>query len=229
VRAVNLLPTTPRVEERRDETQGRARAGKAAAIAAALALVIAAAGVGYTFTQARSDANARRASLEQVQAELAQRQAAVTVSAAVAAQRHAHLTAFTSAASSGTAWDRVLEQLSRVLPPGAWLESLASTAATPGTGATPASSDTASSTGSGVVMSNALSTPSAAAPAAVTVTLTGYARTQEIVASVLERLALIPALSDVSLLATQRTEVAGEQVVQFTIGANVHSAEGIDR
>jgi hypothetical protein len=44
------------------------------------------------------------------------------------------------------------------------------------------------------------------------------------VAQVLDRLALIPALSDVSLQSTQRAD--GNQPLQFTIGATLRSAGG---
>ena len=109
------------------------------------------------------------------------------------------------------AWDGLLDQLSRVLPQGAWLESLQAT------GGAVASAPTAATTAS------ATPAPTAAPTGFV---VTGKARSQEIVASVLERLALIPALSDVSLQSTQRADVAGKKAVQFTIGANVRSPGG---
>ena len=76
--------------------------------------------------------------------------------------------------------------------------------------------------------SNALSSPtSTTTPTGGTFTVSGFARSQSIVASVLDRLALIPALSDVSLQSTQRTTVGTKAAVQFTINANVRSAGGI--
>ena len=48
-------------------------------------------------------------------------------------------------------------------------------------------------------------------------------------ASALDRLALIPALSDVSLQSTQRAGVAGKQALQFTIAANLRSTGGMPR
>ena len=48
-------------------------------------------------------------------------------------------------------------------------------------------------------------------------------------ARALDRLALIPALSDVTLQSTQRADVAGKQALQFTIGANLRSTGGIPR
>ena len=93
-------------------------------------------------------------------------------------------------------------------------------------GATSAAATTANAT-SAVVTTNGLS-PSggAAAPAGTTFTVTGNALSQDAVARVLDRLALIPALSDVSLQSMQRADVAGKKAMQFTIVANVRTAGG---
>jgi hypothetical protein len=47
------------------------------------------------------------------------------------------------------------------------------------------------------------------------------------VARALDRLALIPALSDVTLQSTQRADVNGKKALKFTIGANLRSTGGI--
>ena len=67
----------------------------------------------------------------------------------------------------------------------------------------------------------------AAAPTGFVVT--GSARSQAAVARALDRLALIPALSDVSLQSTQRADVGSKTALQFTIGANLRSTGGIAR
>ena len=203
MRAVNLLPA-PRAEKRQWTT-------KSTAVAAGLVFVLVSVAAGFGFVQARSDVSDRQSTLDGLQAEVAQLQASAALSAAETSQMQAHLAAVSAAGSGRMAWDGLLDQLSRVLPQGAWLESLQAT------GAAVASTPTAATTAS--------ATPApTAAPTGFTVT--GKARSQEIVASVLERLALIPALSDVSLQSTQRADVAGKKAVQFTIGANVRSAGG---
>ena len=203
MRAVNLLPA-PRAEKRQWTT-------KSTAIAAGLVFVLVSVAAGFGFVQARSDVSDRQSTLDGLQAEVAQLQASAALSAAESSQMQAHLAAVSAAGSGRMAWDGLLDQLSRVLPQGAWLESLQAT------GAAVASTPTAATTAS--------ATPApTAAPTGFTVT--GKARSQAIVASVLERLALIPALSDVSLQSTQRADVAGKKAVQFTIGANVRSAGG---
>jgi hypothetical protein len=68
---------------------------------------------------------------------------------------------------------------------------------------------------------------SASAPTGFVVT--GNALSQATVAQVLDRLALIPALSDVSLQSTQPSGAAGTKAVQFTIGAKLRSAGGTAR
>src|SRR4051812_24133095 len=123
MRAVNLLPA-PRVETRQDDGQGRARTTKAAAVAAGLMVACVTAAVGFAFVHERSAANDRRSTLDGLQAKVAQTQAAKASSAAVAAKDQGHLAAVTSAASGRMAWDGLLDQLSRVMPPGASLETL---------------------------------------------------------------------------------------------------------
>ena len=70
------------------------------------------------------------------------------------------------------------------------------------------------------------SSGAAAAPAGATLTVAGNALSQDTVALVLDRLALIPALSDVSLQSMQRADVAGKKAMQFSIVANVRTAGG---
>src|SRR4051794_1615194 len=219
MRPFNLLPA-PGAETRHEESQSSA---KRIALAMGLTAVLVAIVFGLAFSQARSGANDRHATLTRLQAEVAQTQAASAITAAEAARTQAHLAAVTSAASGRTAWDGLLGQLSRVMPQGAWLETLQTTAAA----AAPATPADATSTGSASVTTNGLSSSAATPAAAATLTVTGFARSQSIIPSVLERLALIPALSDVSLQATQLTDVGGRKAAQFTINANVQSAGGI--
>ncbi len=119
MRAVNLLPA-PRVDKR-PERRPRAvlRTTKAIAVAAgARARAGRGRSSGSPSRRRRSDVSDRQATLEGLEAEVAQSQAAASVSAAVAAQTQAHLAAVTAAASGRTAWDGLLDQLSRVMPRG---------------------------------------------------------------------------------------------------------------
>ena len=213
MRAVNLLPA-PRTDNRRDDGPNRLRSTKAMAAAAGAVLVLVAAVSGVAFTKARSDVSDRQSTLNGLQAELAGAQAKAAVSAAAAGKTQAHLIAVSNAASGRIAWDGLLDQLSRVMPRGVWLESLQAT--NPADPAAAAAASTAST---------ATATPAAgAAPTGFVVT--GYARTQSTVARALERLVLMPALSDVSLQSSTRSDVGTKKAIKFTIGANVRSAGG---
>src|SRR4051794_18692837 len=220
MRPFNLLPA-PGAEKRQEESQ---RSARTIAVAAGLTLVLVAIVFGLAFSQARTAADDRHATLTRLEAEVAQTQAASALTAAEAARTQAHLAAVTSAASGRTAWDGLLGQLSRVMPQGAWLESLQTTAAA---AAAPSTLPDSSSTSASVTTNGLSSSASATPAAAATLTVTGFARSQSIIPSVLERLALIPSLSDVSLQATQRADVAGKKAAQFTINANVQYAGGI--
>jgi Tfp pilus assembly protein PilN len=210
MRAVNLLPD-PRTDKRHADRPSRLQSTKAIAAAAGAVLVLVAAVSGVAFTKARSDVSDRQSTLNGLQAELAGVQATVAVSAAAADQTQAHLAAVSTAASGRIAWDGLLDQLSRVMPRGAWLESLQGTNAAP---AAPAAASTSTT-----------SAPVAgAAPTGFVVT--GYARSQATVARALDRLVLMPALSDVSLQTSERSDVGTKKAFKFTIGANVRSAGG---
>ena len=210
MRAVNLLPD-PRTDKRHADRPSRLQSTKAIAAAAGAVLVLVAAVSGVAFTKARSDVSDRQSTLNGLQAELAGVQAKAAVSATAADQTQAHLAAVSTAASGRIAWDGLLDQLSRVMPRGAWLESLQ------GTNAAPA-----------VAASTSTSTPStpAAGAAPTGFVVTGYARSQATVARALERLVLMPALSDVSLQTSERSDVGTKKAFKFTIGANVRSAGG---
>ena len=195
MRAVNLLPDS---RGRRGVGRDRLRTSKAIAVTAGAALILVAALSGVAFTKARSDVSARQDTLKGLQGELAAAQAKAAVSAAVAGQTEAHFAAVSTAASGRTAWDGLLDQLSRVVPRGAWLESLQATSAVDPAAARHVDLDrqrTAPAT--------------SAAPTGFVVT--GYARSQATVARALERLVLMPALSDVTLQSTQRTDVGVEE------------------
>jgi Tfp pilus assembly protein PilN len=210
MRAVNLLPD-PRTDKRHADRPSRLQSTKAIAAAAGAVLVLVAAVSGVAYTKARSDVSDRQSTLKGLQAELVGVQAKAAVSATAADQTQAHLAAVSTAASGRIAWDGLLDQLSRVMPRGAWLESLQGTNAAPAAPA-PASTSTTS--------------PPAAGTAPTGFVVTGYARSQATVARALDRLVLMPALSDVSLQSSERSDVGTKKAIKFTIGANVRSAGG---
>ena len=166
MRGVNLLPA-PRVEKRQAAAQSGLRSTNGIAAAAGAVLVLVAVLLALGFVQGRSDVSDRRATLEGLEAQVAQKQAAASVSAAVAAQAQAHLAAFTAASSGRSNWDGLLDQLARVMPQGVWLDTMQ---LTPGATVAPATTGNATSA---VVTTNGLS-PSGAASAPAGTTLHGH-------------------------------------------------------
>jgi len=219
MRAVNLLPA-PRVEKQ-DGSQSRLRSTNAIAAAAGAVLVLVTVLLALGFVQGRSDVSDRRTTLDRLEAQVAQKQADASVSAAAAAKVQSQLAAFTAASSGRANWDGLLDQLARVMPRGAWLDTLQLTP-----GATNAAATTENATSAAVTTNGLSSSGGAATPAGTTFTVTGNALSQDTVARALDRLALIPALSDVSLQSMQRADVAGKKAIQFTIVANVRTPGG---
>jgi Tfp pilus assembly protein PilN len=111
---------------------------------------------------------------------------------ALAADKGARVGALSAALSGRIAWDRVLRQVSLVLPEDVWLTNL--TAAAPD--------------------------PAAVVPGSG-FTLTGSTYSQNGVARFLSRLGVIPDLANVRLQASQSALVNERELVQFTILADV--------
>ena len=147
----------------------------------------------------------RRTTLAQVEQDLAAANAAAAAARTARETAEARLAAVKGIASQRVAWENVLTDLSRVLPENVWLQTLQATKAAG-----------AAATG----------TPAAAVPTAFTVT--GSAGSQRDVALVLDRLALLPWLSDVTLQSSIRGGTAGgnQSAVQFTIAASLGSTGG---
>src|SRR3954471_14106090 len=232
MRAFNLLPA-PRVETRQDDGRRSARTTRAVAIAAGLMVAVVTAALGFAFVQERSAVNDRRSTLDGLQAKVDHTHPSAAPSAAVATKTQGHLAAITSAASGRMAWGGLLDQLSRVMPAGTSLESLqandgAGTSSTSAsTSTSPPSTSTTTSSSPASKLSSSATSGTPAAPTGFVVT--GSARSQALVARALDRLALIPALSDVTLQSTPRADVAGKTARRFTIGANLRSMGGVPR
>ncbi|HEX4929140.1 MAG TPA: PilN domain-containing protein, partial [Gaiellaceae bacterium] len=114
------------------------------------------------------------------------------------AAKGARIGALSAALTSRVPWDRVLRQVSLILPEDVWLTNLAAS----------------------------VPTKSAAGPAAATssgFTVTGSTYSQNGVARFLSRLSVIPDLANVRLQSSQSTVVSNRELVQFTILADVRS------
>jgi Tfp pilus assembly protein PilN len=123
----------------------------------------------------------------------------------LAGEQSARVGALSTAMSSRVSWDRVFREFSLVLPDDVWLTSL--TAKSPISPAT-----NASSTGGSTVPSM--------------FTIQGRTYSHDGVARLLSRLQLVPDLTNVQLVSSTRSKVGNQPVVDFTIAADIPTAEG---
>jgi Tfp pilus assembly protein PilN len=210
MRAVNLLPA--------DATRGRrwvaadgGRADKRFLLTAAAVAGVVVLALGAAFVHAHSVASDRQETLAGLEQEVAVAQAKAASAQAARASAQARRVAVTEVTSKRVTWEQVLRDLGRVLPRNVLLENLQAQSPTP-TVATSTTSTTATPT-------------TGSAPTAFVVT--GYTSSQKSVARVIDRLAVLPWLSDVSLQQSTRGDAGkGGLTVQFTIGANLSSTGG---
>ena len=192
MRAVNLLP---RDEVKRSFEAKRGVVFGSAAGAALVTVVLASMSIsaGGSIGEKQAELDAMRAEIAAVPTPTVND---TSNDDALAAEKGARIGALSSALTSRVAWDRVLRQVSLVLPEDVWLTNLTATAPT----------------------------TSATAPAAAAASgfmLTGSTYSQNGVARFLSRLSVIPDLENVRLQSSQSALVSERELVQFTILADV--------
>ena len=197
MRAVNLLPQDeqPRSFAAYRGVAFGAGGGVALVSVALAALTISAGGAIQQQSAERDSLNAELAALPPAPVD----QQESSTNAALVFEKNQRITALSSALSTRVAWDRVLSQISQVLPEDVWLTSLTS------------QSEPA----------DASATTGAVAATGASVTLIGSTYSQRGVARLLARLGVLPALSDVQLLSSSTQEMKPKNIVQFTIQATV--------
>jgi Tfp pilus assembly protein PilN len=126
----------------------------------------------------------------------------------VLTQREQRSLALASALGKRVSWDRVLRRFALVLPDDVWLTSV--------TGNVPLDPTSTA----------ALTTTSALPAAATELTIVGSTYSQASVARLLERLSVVPDLTDAQLTSSQSTTVANQKVINFTIVANIRNGKG---
>jgi hypothetical protein len=187
-------------------------------VVVALAAFALAHSASKTENESRSQSDAVRALI----ARLPKPRTPIVPTSSIVQERSERLAAFTLALQSRVALDKVLRQVGLVLPGDAWLTGFK--AAAPATTG-PQAPGTSGASGS-------TSSPSSATSAADQgVTIDGATYSQEAVARVLSRLALVPLLEDVQLTSSAVVEPSPSQagqprkklrkVVAFTITASV--------
>jgi Tfp pilus assembly protein PilN len=210
MQAVNLLPAgAARASRWGAADAGAARRVLVTAAAAAGAVIVAS---GAAFFQAHSTVSDRRATLDDLKPKVAVAQAEAASAQAARANMQARRTAVTTVTSQRMTWEQVLRDLANVLPGNVRLQNLQAQSPTPVSGsALSTTSTTTTTTGT---------TPTA-------FLITGFTGSQKAVARVMDRLSLLPWLSDVSLQQSTRSDTGrGSKAVQFTIGANLSSTGG---
>jgi Tfp pilus assembly protein PilN len=202
MRSVNLLP-------RDDQQRSRKRQNVPALVSTAL-VVLATGLLGVLYFSAKGTAETHEFELQGVQAELATLPTPAELAAENApkqkltAEHNARVAALSQALTHRVAWDRVLREISLVLPDDVWLKELhADSPRKPGVAASPA-------------------TPSGQPPQLMS--LTGYTYSHAAVARFLTRLALVPDLQNVWLERSQRITLAERPVISFTVKADVRPA-----
>lgn len=198
MKAVNLLP-----REYEQVKKGPSRPVVAGCAAAVLATVVLAGG----YLQASSALGKKNAELGQARVRLAaipRPVAPPSTATGIPEQRQARVAALSSALSQRVAWDRVLREVSLVLPDDVWLSQLSGQA--PAAAADP----TAVTTG----------------PAGQGLHIVGFTYSQAGVARLLSRLDVIPELERVTLNSSTQSPTDGttRSVVQFDIGADLRTA-----
>ena len=196
MRAVNLLP--------RDEAKRSFEANRGVVFGGVGGAALATAVLASMMISAGGAASSKQQELDGVRAQIAAIPTVPVIDTskedALAAEKGARIGALSAALGGRIAWDRVLRQVSLVLPEDVWLTSLAASAA-----AAPAPDATeAAAAGSGF-------------------TLTGATYSQNGVARFLSRLAVIPDLANVRLQSSQSQLVNERELVQFTILADVRA------
>ena len=198
MRAVNLLP--------RDEAKRSFAANRGVVFGGVGGAALATAVLASMMISAGGAASSKQQELDGVRAQIAAIPTVPVIDTskedALAAEKGARIGALSAALGGRIAWDRVLRQVSLVLPEDVWLASLtasASAAAAPAPDATQAAA-----AGSGF-------------------TLTGATYSQNGVARFLSRLAVIPDLANVRLQSSQSQLVNERELVQFTILADVRA------
>jgi Tfp pilus assembly protein PilN len=210
MRAVNLLPADATRGRRWGAGAGDRGATKRVFVVAALVAAVLMAVLAAAFVQAHSSVGDKQETLAGLEQEVATAKAKAAAVQAARARSQARRVAVTEVNSKRITWEQVLRDLSRVLPGNVWLQNLQAQSPTPTVGASTAAMSTAT-TGT---------TPTA-------FVVSGFTSSQKGVARVMDRLSVLPWLSDVSLQQSTRADtVSGGKAVQFTIGANLSSTGG---
>jgi Tfp pilus assembly protein PilN len=183
VRAVNLLP--------RDEQRERLQGARPSLLLAGGGVIVATALAMFLASSAAGDASDSRTELQAVETEIANLpkvEDAIVTHGTIVRERSDRVAALSAALSTRVPFDRVLREISFVLPGDAWLTQLDAIA--------PAS----------VVPAAAGAAPPPPSTTPAGVTIEGATYSHDSVARVLARLSVVPSLENVRLTSSARVE-----------------------
>jgi len=215
--AVNLLPAYARPGHPWAAV-GRDLSARRVLKAGTVAACVVAVGLGAGYYLERSVVNHRQATLADVQAQVAVVDAKAAPLLAAQAAAAARMAAAGSASEKRVAWEALLSDVSRVLPKQVYLQSLSAQSPTPlASGAAVAAPTTSPGT------------PVPATPTASGFTATGVASSHVTVAVILDRLASLPWLTNVTLVSSASGSTTGTTLSRgdaFTVTAGFNAIGG---
>jgi hypothetical protein len=225
MRAINLLPNQAAAQATSGFGGKLPFVGSAAVPAIALILIF----VGYS--SGHSAVSTKQAQLATVNAQvLALAKPAVSVvpttppvdTSGLVTERTERLAALQSVIGNEITWDTMLLDVARVLPANVWLTSLTVISPTPAdVVVTPLVAPAATTTTAGETPPVAPTPAAAPTPGPIGFTIEGSTYTQADVASLLQRLQLLPTLTNVSLVSATQTPVGTKDTVTFNITATL--------
>jgi Tfp pilus assembly protein PilN len=222
--AVNLLPPEHRPTGRLTTLGAGLTPDRVLPIGGAVAGVVVLFLASF-YVYERSVVSSKQNALASQQAQLAAIQSRAQVVQDAETQVTARTTVVNSVIGARMVWDSSLGDLARVLPGGVQLTALQATAPVAPVPVAPVAPTTSDTSSTSSTSSAAAAAPAPVAPVApaVTFTMSGTAPSHVRVALILDRLALLPWLSDVSLQTSNRLPTGA---VQFTATATVQTNGG---
>ena len=217
--AVNLLPAYARPGHPWAAV-GKDLSARRVLKAGSVAACVVAVGLGAGYYLERSVVNDRRATLADVQAQLAVVDAKAAPLRAAQTAAAARMAAAGSASEKRVAWEALLSDVSRVLPKQVYLQSLSAQSPTPLAPGAVAPVPTAPA-----------GTPTPATTGVSGFTATGVASSHVRVAIVLDRLASLPWLTNVTLVSTANGSTTGTALSRgdtFTVTAGFNPIGGAE-
>jgi type IV pilus assembly protein PilM len=205
MRAVNLLPADAQTGARRTPSRTQIL------IPAAIAVPVVA--LAALFVPAHSSVGSKQTELDSLKAELATLPAptAAGIDQIIKGEQARRAAVVADVLSKRASWDRVLRDVSLVLPKEVWLNTVEGTVPAPLS--TPVDVAAATSTAKPV--------PSAVAASASGLRLIGRTYSQAGVARLLARLATVPTLGNVQLTRSGKVKAGDRKVIEFEIAASL--------